>query len=386
MHIVDVCAFYSPRGGGVKTYVDQKLAMAGKAGHKITVLAPGEGHRIERRAENARVVTIPGPRFPLDRKYWYFADDQHLLRSLDELQPDIVEVSSPWRSPALVARWRPDVLKALIMHADPLSAYAYRWFGPMLERTTIDRQFDAFWSHLRRLGGQFDTIVCASEDLRSRLRAGGVANTITLPMGVRHGVFSPARRNPAVRSRLLAECGLDDEACLLIAAGRLAPEKRIPLLVGAVTKAGRMRPVGLVIFGEGREERAVRKAISGNPHIRLFRPVSDRVQFATILASCDALVHGCEAETFGMVAAEANASGIPVIVPDAGGAADFAREGGGIQYRAADMADLVRSIGEITPGFLRRAPVLRAVDMEDHFSALFEHYTQLMALRRARAA
>lgn len=385
MHIVDVCAFYSPRGGGVKTYIDQKLMMAAKSGHKITILAPGEDHGIESRAKNARIVTIPGPRFPLDRKYWYFADDEHLLRALDELQPDLVEVSSPWRSPALVARWRPDVPKALIMHADPLSAYAYRWLGPVLERKTIDRQFEPFWSHLRRLGTQFDTVVCASEDLRSRLRAGGVANTVTLPMGVRHGLFSPARRNPAVRSRLLGECDLDDKACLLIAAGRLAPEKRIPLLVDAVTKAGRMKPIGLVIFGEGREERPVRKAISGNPHIRLFRPVGNRIQFATILASCDGLVHGCEAETFGMVAAEACASGVPVIVPDVGGAADFAREGGGILYRAADNADLVRAIDGFAAGSFSRAPVTPAVDMEDHFAALFEHYEQVLRGRGDRA-
>ena len=36
------------------------------------------------------------------------------------------------------------------------------------------------------------------------------------------------------------------------------------------------------------------------------------------LASADALVHGCEAETFCLVAAEARASGTPMIVPDRG--------------------------------------------------------------------
>ena len=28
MRIVDVCAFYAPQGGGVKTYVERKLAAA----------------------------------------------------------------------------------------------------------------------------------------------------------------------------------------------------------------------------------------------------------------------------------------------------------------------------------------------------------------------
>jgi hypothetical protein len=38
------------------------------------------------------------------------------------------------------------------------------------------------------------------------------------------------------------------------------------------------------------------------------QPVCDRAALARILASVDALVHGCEAETFCMTAAEARAS------------------------------------------------------------------------------
>jgi alpha-1,6-mannosyltransferase len=32
MRIVDVCAFYTPEGGGVRTYVERKLAAAPRAG------------------------------------------------------------------------------------------------------------------------------------------------------------------------------------------------------------------------------------------------------------------------------------------------------------------------------------------------------------------
>ena len=46
MKIVDVCAFYSPRGGGVKTYVGQKLAMAERMGQDITILAPADADAV----------------------------------------------------------------------------------------------------------------------------------------------------------------------------------------------------------------------------------------------------------------------------------------------------------------------------------------------------
>ncbi len=384
MHIVDVSAFYAPTGGGVRTYVEQKLTALPALGHSVTVVIPGASDELVERAPGARILSIRSPRFPLDRAYRYFTDEPALHAALDRLSPDFVEVSSPWRSPSMVARWRPGVPRALVMHADPLATYAYRWFGPILERDTIDRRFEQFWRHLRTLGGSFDTIVCASSDLGRRLSGGGVSRVVTIPMGVSSAVFSPARRDPALRARLLEACGLPDHALLLVAAGRLSPEKRLPMLVRAATLAGREHPVGLAIFGQGRERQAIIQAIGGNPHVRLFNPVGERTDFARILASSDALLHGCESETFCMAAAEARASGIPVIAPDAGGAAEQATPPSAL-YRAAAPQDAARAILVIARGVERPAPV-RVRSMDEHFADLVAHYQRLSAQDRAIAA
>jgi alpha-1,6-mannosyltransferase len=384
--IVDVCAFYSPTGGGVKTYVGQKLAIAERMGQDITILAPGDDDAVVAFGRCARIQTIASPRFPLDRKYWYFNDERALHAALDRLAPDFVEASSPWRSPLMVANWRPGTPKALVMHADPLSAYAYRWLEPIVRRETIDRRFGRYWTHLRQLGQLYDAVVCASDDLATRMKAGGVGNVVTVPMGVEAERFSSGKRNERLRSSLLAQCGLDADATLLVAAGRLAPEKRLPMLVEAVTIAGRYRPVGLAIFGEGREDTSILRSIGGNPHIRLFHPERDRERFAGILASADAFVHGCEAETFCMTAAEASGSGIPVIVPDRGGAADFAKDQMGLSYRAADHADLVRAILALPDSFAARSGGIKARAMHDHFAALFAIYQDLTFGKRSEAA
>lgn len=381
MRIVDVCAFYSPRGGGVRTYVEQKLAIGPKLGHDITILAPGERHEIVERGPQARIEFLPSPRFPLDRRYWYFADEPALHRALDRATPDLVEVASPWRSPLMVARWPTAVPRALIMHADPLSAYAYRWLQPIFKRATIDRQFERYWAHLRRLGRKFDRVVCASQDLSARLVAGGVANVVTHPMGVESGVFSPSHRDQGLRANLLRKCDLPPSAHLLIGIGRLAPEKRWPLIIEAATAAARVRPIGLVMLGDGRESRSVLSAIGGNPHIRLFEPERDRHEFARILASADALVHGCEAETFCMAAAEARASGLPVIVPDRGGAADHAKNGGGQTYAVADSRSACAAILQALSRPLESSAKVRTI--EDHFIDLFTDYSALLPSRRA---
>ena len=42
MKIVDVSAFYAPHGGGVRTYVECKIAYAERMGIDLVVIIPGE--------------------------------------------------------------------------------------------------------------------------------------------------------------------------------------------------------------------------------------------------------------------------------------------------------------------------------------------------------
>ena len=105
MKIVDVCAFYSPKGGGVKTYVRQKLAIGPSLGHEIVIIVPGIGHGVEHFGPGARIVTIPGKKFPLDGRYHYFDDADEVHAALTREQPDYVEASSPWNSASIVADW-----------------------------------------------------------------------------------------------------------------------------------------------------------------------------------------------------------------------------------------------------------------------------------------
>lgn len=382
MRLVDVSAFYSPHGGGVKTYVEQKLRLGPELGVEVVILAPGDQHSVSEYGPRARIVTIPSPRLPLDRNYWYFGDQAALHAALDELRPDLVECGSPWRSPDWVANWRKDVPKSLFMHADPMSAYAYRWFDPLFPREFTDRLFAPYWRHLRRLSARYASVICASRDLQDRLIAGGVEHTKLIPMGVEANTFAPANRDPILRAKLLGELGLPPEAGLLITIGRLSAEKRWATVIAGVKQAARDRPLGLVILGEGREKPQVLRAISAESHMRLLEPERDRARFAAILASTDALVHGGDAETFGLATAEARASGVPVVVPDRGGAADHAADGGGLTYRAADPRSLAQAIGQLAAQGWPRSHV-QVRTMREHFELLFAHYADLIAAHKA---
>lgn len=381
MHIVDISALYSPSGGGIRTYTEQKLARAARSSVELTVVVPAATDG-ERRIGSSRLISVASPRFPLDRNYGYFRNDETVHRLLDTLSPDMIECSSPWGSAGAVARWPGSAPRALVMHADPMSAWAYRYLDPLFSRTTIDRGFRWFWRHLAQCDALFDMIVCASPSLLHRLADQGLRHAVLAPLGVEAGLFDPANRNEALRAHLLALCGLPADATLLLGVGRLSPEKCWPLVVDAVASAGIGTPLGLVILGDGPARAAVQRAVGDNPHIALLQPVRSRGDYAAILASADALVHGCSVETYGLACAEARASAVPIIVPDAGGAFDLLADVAGMAWRAGDAASLRQALTQLPT----RLPAMRAAaaataaavpSMDDHFDALFARYRSL---------
>ncbi|MEI6486667.1 MAG: glycosyltransferase [Sphingomonadales bacterium] len=387
MHIVDVSALYSPQGGGIRTYTERKLEVAQRYGVRLTVVVPGEDDSV-RQFGQARLINIRSPHFPLDRNYFYFASDRIIHTALDTLQPDFVECSSPWGSAAAVADWPGDAPRSLFMHAEPLSAWVYRYLDGFLTRQTIDRGFDWFWRYLRRLDQRYDQVISASPSVSKRLRDGGLGHVVDNALGVDPGVFSPANRDEALRARLLAKCGLPASATLLIGVGRHSPEKQWPMVIAGVTAASYGRPLGLIILGDGHARASVVRAVGENPHIQLIAPVRDRCEFARILASADMMVHGAPAETFGIACAEARASGVPLIVPDQGAAYDQLAPGIGLAFTSLDAASLAATIAEAIP----HLPAMRANaaaaagaarTIDSHFEQLFAGYAALLEQRRS---
>jgi alpha-1,6-mannosyltransferase len=112
------------------------------------------------------------------------------------------------------------------------------------------------------------------------------------------------------------------------------------------------------------------------------------LEFARILASADMMVHGAPAETFGIACAEARASGLPLIVPDAGAAYDQLEPGIGMAFKSLDAASLASTIADAIPGLpamranaVAAAPFARTIDA--HFEALFRGFAEVLENRRA---
>ncbi len=382
MKIVDVSESYSEHGGGVRTYVHHKLAAAARAGHEMVIVAPGHCDR-EDEVEGGRIVWVQSLRSPFDDRYGLFTRSRVIHEVLDRERPDVVEGSSPLGGGWAVAKWQGRAKKAFVFHTDPVAVWPETFLAPRLGFGRVDRWSQPIWSGLRRLAAGYDATVVSGAWLGDRLEEHGVQGARVVPFGIDKRGFSPAHRSEEVRTKLLADCGLPPEADLLISVSRLDPEKRVPTMLEGFRRAARQRPMGLVIFGRGALEKSIKRRIDRTPGVCLGGYVGSRAEMATAIASADGFLHGSAAETYGLVVAEAICSGVPVIVPDRGGAGALAGPGFAETYAAGDPSgcrDAILRLMARDRASLRRACAVaarRIGTMDGHFDELFGLYEEL---------
>lgn len=167
--------------------------------------------------------------------------------------------------------------------------------------------------------------------------------------------------------------------------GRLTPEKGCVVLARAAAQAG----VPLVMLGEGPAEAAIRAA---NPAVTVL-PWGGRAQVEACLGQARALVlPSLWYETGGLVAQEAAARGVPVVVSDRCGAGDWVRhektglvvEGGSQAALASALQQLADDTTVQTMSFNIHAEYLTGPHrVEVHAQALIAHYQQVLARRLA---
>lgn len=380
MKVVDVAEFYADEGGGVKTYINQKLAAGAARGHEVVVIAPGPEDRDEPR-HGGRVVWIKSPPLPPDPRYYVFMRPAAIHAVLDREAPDVLEGSSPWRGGRYAARWRGDAARAFVFHQDPVAVYPETFLGRALGTERVNALFSPYWSYLRRLSQRYDHTVVAGQWLADKLSGLGLQDPVAVPFGIEKRFFRPERRRAEVRQRWLDACGAPANATLWITVSRFHPEKRLGTLVRAFKQAAARRPMAWVVFGGGPLEGWLRRAVRGVDGVHVAGYTKDRDELADAMAAGDGFLHGSAAETYGIVIAEALCSGLPLVVPSVGGAADLASAAYAEQYEpgdaagcAAAMLRLAERNAAATRDAVLHAATHRVRTIDQHFDDLFSTY------------
>jgi alpha-1,6-mannosyltransferase len=383
LRILDLCEFFSERGGGVRSYLEKMGRAADRAGHELTVLAPGPKHADTRDA-GMRLIRYAAPPMPYDATYRVPWRLDLMRRVVREQRPDIVQISSPF-APALAARFLEAApVRVYLHHSDPIGCYVRPLLTRALSAPLAECIEYAAWGWHRRISRFCDATVVAADWLATELSELGCERVTCVPFGITRRDLGSHCRNPDLRARLLGPLAADPRAVLVLIAGRLAVDKRQALLVDALKIVQRERPVALVVLGDGPERARLERRADALDHATFLRFTHDRAELAAVLASADLLLHGSLAETYGFVVAEALASGTPVVVPRAGGAGAFAHRDYAETYAAGDDAEAVaravqrlvaRPRAELSRSALDAARALPS--SEQHFEHLFALYSQL---------
>lgn len=392
LKIVELAEFYSEQGGGVRTYTRQKLAASARSGHFTILVAPGRETR-EESVPGGKIVWIKSPVLPVDPRYCMFAGAKEIYALLAREQPDVLVGASPWRGGWIAGGWMPPPgvsppLKVLFMHADPVAVYGYTFLGPLIGRERVDRWLAFFWRHLARLSSLYDATLVGSHSLALRLTRQGMQRVQAVPFGVELHDFSPALRSEALRAEMLARCDLPASASLVLTIGRHHPEKRFDVVIDAVKRARASRPVGLYMVGDGLQRRRVEAWAARAGYVYVAGQVDHRPTLARLMASADVMLHGSGAETFGRALAEGLASGLPLVVPDEGGAFDFVAPDRGASYRTGDAqqaaAALLSVLARDRAALSKAAAAAAHRELgsdEDHFRRLYARFADLIAQR-----
>ncbi len=360
-------------------------------GHPHTVIAPGprdeervlcaRGSAPQQTPIQARVIRIAGPQLPYDPTYHVFGRFGTVQRIVKASKADVLEAHSPYLGVAAVLSCGRTAsrIRTAFWHADHVGTYVEPALGRTLGETASHVLTRPLWSGVRALLAPFDATFASGVAQVARLRAAGVRNVLHTPFGVDTDTFFPRGPDPVLRRELAGDLQGD----LVVAAGRLAVEKRWDVVLDAFARLRERRPAVLVIFGDGPERaRLERRAPRG---VRFLGFETDRLKLARALAAADVLVHGCPYETFGLGVVEAIASGLPVVVPDRGGAAESVDPSCSATYASLDSAACAAAL-ETMLARDRTELRARAVDaaarvttVGQHFRAVLSAYDDLLA-------
>jgi len=395
LKIVDVSEFYSERGGGVRSHLTVRGHFLCQLGHDHVVIAPGPrdedallGANVAPRSGRTRIVRLAGPALPYDRTYHLLGRFDKIRRFIRTERPDVIEAHSPYLAAAAVlcCGLRRDAVRTAFWHADHLGTYLQPAIASLLGPRAAEATVSPLWRGVRSLLSPFDATFVAGRAQANRLRAAGVTRIVQAPFGVDVETFHPGARSDAIRREWLNGAG--ERAVLLVGVGRFAVEKRWDVVLEAFARVRARREAILVLFGDGPERSRLERMAP--PGVRFAGFVNDRARMAAVLASADALVHGCPYETFGLGVAEAVACGLPVVVPDAGGASETVDPECGRSYSSLDAAACAAAIDHLFAGdrLTLRANALQASarvpTLSQHFARVLDTYEELRLEKEAR--
>lgn len=266
-----------------------------------------------RRAAEPRVpvIRVPAVDLPVVDSLPVGVPTPAVRAAIAEFRPDVVHLASPFvlgaRALTVARRLR---IPTVAVYQTDVAGFAASYGIGLTAR--------AAWRWIRRLHAGADRTLAPSRWAVETLRAHGIPRVHRWGRGVDTARFHPDRRRSDGARQLRRRLAPNGE--LLVGyVGRLAAEKQVDRLAALEGVPG----VRVVVIGDG----PARGRLSAALPTAEFLGFQGGTALAEVHAALDVFVHTGPFETFCQAVQEAQASGVPVLAPDAGGVADLVDPG-----------------------------------------------------------
>ena len=299
MRVAIVTESFPPVFNGVANSVVRVLETLKEQGHEAIVIAPTTPGKYFNGFRTYRVPSLPLFQFQLG------LPNPLVSMILDDFEPDVVHAASPvlLGAQAVAWAWKNDVPAVAIFQTD-IAAYAER-YGFRLLRPLVDRAMANFHA-----GATIN--LAPTAEVKEYLEDLGLENVEVWGRGVDLGLFHPERKNSDVVAQMRNQFAPNGQKIVGFV-GRLAAEKQ----VDRFSELFDIPNTTFVIVGDGPERITLEQKFAGaDVH---FVGKQSGEHLANHYASFDAFVHFGTEETFGQTIQEAQAAGVPVLAPSAGG-------------------------------------------------------------------
>lgn len=265
----------------------------------------------------------------------------NMLRRLDI---DLIHTQSPFAMGAEGRRWAKRRRIPLVTTFHTLYT-EYTHYTPFIPRW-ISLPSILRWTRMNCNAA--DRIIAPTDAARDVLASWGV----TRPVSILATGIDTAEFRDGDRARTRARWNVPEGALLLLYAGRVAPEKNLPLLLDMLELVLKKRPDAVLLFAGGGPDLETTKSAAAE------RGLNDRVRFAGYVArdamrdyyaAADILTFPSFTETQGLVLCEAMAAGLPFVSVESPGASSVLPAGYEdflIPNSAEVMAERVRTLAE----------------------------------------
>lgn len=302
---------YFPQLNGVATSVQTLRRELEKRGHQVYIFTPYDPR--QQQETDDHIFRLPSMPFIFVKNYRAcFVCPPHILRKIHQLKLDIIHTQTEF-SLGFLGKLISTTFGIPMVHTyhTMYEDYVHYIAGGHLISAEGAREFSRIFCNTAM------AVIAPTQKTERLLLSYGVNKPISIiPTGIDTSHFRKSNYDPVEILELRHSLGLKADTPVLISIGRIAKEKSIDVIIGALPKLLEKLPnTMMVIVGEGMEIENLKKyadSLGIGDHL-LFTGGKPWSEIGKYYQLGDVFCSASLSETQGLTFAEAMAGGIPVV-------------------------------------------------------------------------